>query len=146
MDINFTVLGETVAQGRPRAGKSPTGKTILYDPKKSKDFKRYVQLVASQHAPNNLLEGPLVVRVKVYKPLLKSFSKKRTNEAEAGLYRPITKPDVDNYVKGIKDALNKVIWKDDSQVVDLTISKWYSEKPRVEIEISEVESHGEKKT
>ncbi|QAS52828.1 RusA family crossover junction endodeoxyribonuclease [Halobacillus litoralis] len=136
--IQFTVLGEPVAQGRPRSGRTSRGKTVLYDPKKSKDFKQYVGLVASQHAPSDLLEGPLNVRVKVYKPLLKSFSKKRTAEAEAGLYRPVTKPDVDNYAKGIKDALNKVIWNDDSQVVEFTISKWYSSKPRVEVEISEV--------
>lgn len=139
MTISFTVLGEPVAQGRPRAGKTRRGKTVLYDPEKSKDFKQYVGLIASQHAPSKLLEGPLYVQVKVYKPLLKSFSKKRTAEAEAGLYRPVTKPDVDNYAKGIKDALNKVIWNDDSQVVEFTISKWYSSKPRVEVEISKVE-------
>ncbi|RWZ59871.1 RusA family crossover junction endodeoxyribonuclease [Halobacillus fulvus] len=134
--IQFTVLGDPVAQGRPRVGKTKRGKTVLYDPQKSKDFKQFVGLVASQYAPAELLEGPLNVRLKVYKPLLKSFSKKRTREAEAGLYRPVTKPDVDNYAKGIKDALNNVIWKDDSQVVELTISKWYSAKPRVEVEIT----------
>ncbi|ELK47205.1 RusA family crossover junction endodeoxyribonuclease [Halobacillus sp. BAB-2008] len=136
--IQFTVLGEPVAQGRPRAGKSKNGKTVLYDPPKSKGFKQYVGLVASQHAPSELLEGPLSVKVKVYKPSLKSSSKKRTAEAEAGLFRPVTKPDVDNYVKGIKDALNKVIWNDDSQVVELTVSKWYSAKPRVEVQIMEL--------
>ncbi|WP_181350501.1 RusA family crossover junction endodeoxyribonuclease [Thalassobacillus sp. CUG 92003] len=136
--IQFTVLGEAVAQGRPRAGKTKRGRTVLYDPQKSKDFKHYVGLVASQHAPQNLLEGPLVVKVKVYKPLLKSFSKKRTQEAEAGLYRPTTKPDVDNYAKGIKDALNKVVWHDDSQVVEFSISKYYSATPRMEIEVDQV--------
>lgn len=35
----------------------------------------------------------------------------------------ITKPDVDNYVKGVKNALKSVIWKDDSQVVDLHVSE-----------------------
>ncbi|UOQ43375.1 RusA family crossover junction endodeoxyribonuclease [Halobacillus salinarum] len=137
--IEFTVLGEPVAQGRPRAGKTRKGKTVLYDPQKSRDFKQYVGLVASQHAPSELLEGPLNVKVKVYKPMLKRFSKKRTQEAESGLYRPLTKPDVDNYAKGIKDALNKVIWNDDSQVVEFTISKWYSSKPRIEVEVSELE-------
>jgi len=71
--------------------------------------------------------------VKVYKPMLKKFSKKKLAEAEEGTLRLVTKPDVDNYVKGIKDALNKVIWNDDSQVVDLTVSKFYSESPRVEV-------------
>jgi Holliday junction resolvase RusA-like endonuclease len=39
----------------------------------------------------------------------------------------------------VKDALNSVIWKDDSQVVDLVVSKWYSETPRVEVTIIPLE-------
>jgi Holliday junction resolvase RusA-like endonuclease len=137
--IQFTVLGEAVAQGRPRAGKTRTGRTVLYDPQKSRDYKKYVRLVASQHAPKELLDGPLAMRVKVYKPSLKSFSKKNKEAAEKGELRPITKPDLDNYIKGIKDACNKVIWKDDSQIVDLQVSKFYSEKPRVEVMIEPLE-------
>lgn len=135
--IEFTVLGEPVAQGRPRAGIC-NGKINMRDPMKSRNFKQYVGLVASQYAPDKLLEGPLQLEVKVYKPSLKSFSKKKALAAEEGLLRPTTKPDVDNYVKGVKDALNKVIWNDDSQVVDLKVSKWYSEKPRVEVIIKEL--------
>lgn len=136
--IEFTVLGEPVAQGRPRAT-TINGRVRMYDPKKSNDFKKYVKLTAAQHAPKQLLEGPLKMKVTVYRPTLKSFSKKKAREAEAGLLRPVTKPDVDNYVKGIKDALKMVIWKDDSQVVDLQVSKFYSEKPRVEVQIQALE-------
>lgn len=132
--IQFTVYGEPVAQGRPRAT-TINGRVRMYDPKKSSDFKKYVKLVASQYAPPELLKGPLRMSVLVYRPTLKSFSKKKVREAEAGLLRPITKPDVDNYVKGVKDALKQVIWKDDSQVVDLHVSKYYSEKPRIELKI-----------
>ncbi|OAT74541.1 RusA family crossover junction endodeoxyribonuclease [Parageobacillus thermoglucosidasius] len=136
--IQFTVYGEPVAQGRPRATMID-GHIRMYDPKKSRDFKKYVKLVASEHRPEKLLEGPIFLEVKVYKPILKSFSKKKKAAAEAGQLRPTTKPDVDNYVKGVKDALKNVIWKDDSQVVDLHISKWYSETPRVEITIAPLE-------
>lgn len=111
----------------------------MYDPKKSKDFKQYVKLVASEYKPDQLLSGPLQLDVKVFKPTLKSFSKKKKIEAEQGLLRPISKPDVDNYVKGIKDALNKVIWNDDSQIVDLHVSKFYSETPRIEVAVQMLE-------
>lgn len=133
--VEFTVYGTPVAQGRPRAGKSRGGKTVLYDPTKSKNFKQYVKMCASQNRPPQLLEGPLVLIVKVYKPTLKSFSKKKTQEAEEGLLRPITKPDLDNYLKGISDALNQVIWYDDSQIVETVVSKYYSQTPRVEIQV-----------
>lgn len=135
--IQFTVYGEPVAQGRPRFS-NQGGFTKVYDPAKSKDFKKYVKLVAAEHRPEHLLDGPLQMDVKIYKASLKGFSKKKAALAEEGALRPVTKPDVDNYVKGVKDALKSVIWKDDSQVVDLHISKWYSEIPRIEITINEL--------
>jgi Holliday junction resolvase RusA-like endonuclease len=140
--IQFTVYGTPVAQGRPRFS-SQGGFTRAYDPKKSKDFKKYVKLVAAEHRPKKPFEGPLQLFVRVFKPSLKSFSKKKLAAAESGELRPITKPDVDNYVKGIKDACNNILWKDDSQIVELLASKWYSETPRVEIMVVPVKENGE---
>lgn len=136
--IEFTVYGEPIAQGRPRFAVI-AGHARAYDPAKSRDYKDYVRLAAAEIAPPKLLEGALAVAVKVYRPMPKAFSKKKTAEAEAGLVRPTTKPDSDNYLKGIKDALNSVIWKDDSQIVDVHVSKWYSQRPRVEVQIQNLE-------
>jgi Holliday junction resolvase RusA-like endonuclease len=135
--IRFTVYGEPIAQGRPRAT-TINGHVRMYDPKKSRDYKNYIRLAASEHKPEKLLEGPLSMKVKIYRPSLKSFSKKKAEMAEKGELRPVTKPDTDNYVKAIKDALKSVIWKDDSQVVELHASKYYSQNPRIEIEIKEL--------
>jgi Holliday junction resolvase RusA-like endonuclease len=136
--IQFTVYGEPVAQGRPRAT-TIAGRARLYDPAKSRNYKEYVRLAASEHAPAALLEGPLLLSVSIYRSIPKSFSKKKTAQAEAGELRPTSKPDVDNYVKGIKDALNKVIWKDDSQIVSVTVAKFYSQKPRIEVKVQALE-------
>lgn len=135
--VQFTVYGEPVAQGRPRAA-NIAGHIRMYDPQKSRDYKDYVRLAASQHAPRKLAEGPLRLRVNVFRPIPKSFSKKKAAQAEAGDLRPTSKPDADNYLKGVKDALKNVIWKDDSQVVEVTVGKWYSDRPRVEIQITEI--------
>lgn len=136
--IQFTVYGEPIAQARPRAT-TINGHVRMYDPKKSSDFKDYVKLVASEKAPEILLEGALEMTVRIYRPIPKNFSKRKTTQAEAGVFRPTTKPDVDNYIKAVKDALKNVIWKDDSQVVSLTVGKWYSQKPRVEVQIYPIE-------
>src|SRR5690606_27939704 len=101
--IKFTVWGEPVAQGRPRAS-TINGHVKMYDPKKSREFKQYVRLVASQHRPQELLTGPLKMKVKVFKPTLKSFSQKKKAAAEKGEIRPTTKPDVDNYIKSVFDG------------------------------------------
>lgn len=137
-EISFTVWGDPVAQGRPRAGKGPGGHVRMYDPAKSKDYKHFVKLTAAQHRPDKLIEGEIELVVDVYRSIPKSFSKKKRALAIAGDLRPTTKPDVDNYVKGIKDGISGVIWHDDRQVVSLLVRKWYAEAPRVEVKISEV--------
>ncbi|MCL6661754.1 RusA family crossover junction endodeoxyribonuclease [Paenibacillus amylolyticus] len=135
--ITFTVYGEPVAQGRPRAS-TQGGFVRMYDPEKSKDYKDYVRLAAAEHAPNALLEGPLGMVLTVYRSIPKSLGKKKAALAEAGHIVPTTKPDVDNYLKGVKDALKGVIWKDDSQVVDVFARKRYSARPRIEVKIKEL--------
>jgi len=80
----------------------------------------------------------LKMTVKAYFPIPKSTRKKERVLMQAGKIRHTKKPDGDNVVKSIADALNGIAYDDDSAVVDLTISKDYSEKPRVEVEIEEI--------
>lgn len=47
--------------------------------------------------------------------------------------RPIKKPDVDNVTKIIADSLNNIAYKDDAQIVDSTVRKFYSDMPRVQV-------------
>jgi Holliday junction resolvase RusA-like endonuclease len=137
--IEFEVRGEPVPAGRPRAGKTRKGRTVLYDPAKSRNFKQYVKLVASQHAPKALITGPIILEVDVFRPIPKSFSKKKASQAEEKRLRPTTKPDTSNYVKLVEDALNGVIYKDDSQIVSLIVKKFYSGTPRIRVLVDEIE-------
>ncbi|MDQ0158997.1 RusA family crossover junction endodeoxyribonuclease [Alkalibacillus salilacus] len=137
--IAFTIHGQPVAQGRARAT-TFKGQARMYDPAKSKHYKHYVQLSAAQHKPSNLLKGPIDLTVRVYRPIPKSMPKYKRKLIDDGQLRPTTKPDVDNYLKAIKDALNGIIWHDDSQVVNVHIEKYYDDQPRVEVEIREWEA------
>lgn len=139
MDIEFTIDGEAQAQGRPRAGKTRYGKTIVYDPDNSRNYKEYVRMVASQHKPTKPLTGCLDVEIVVYKTIPKSMAQYKAQEARDGTRRPTTKPDIDNVVKGITDAMNSIIYKDDSQIVSLRASKFYSDSPRVEVTVKETD-------
>jgi Holliday junction resolvase RusA-like endonuclease len=114
----------------------------MYDPKESKDYKKYVSLIARQHAPKKPIEDPVSVSLKIYRQIPESTTKKDRALFLAGIKRPVVKPDNSNYAKGIEDALNGIIYKDDSQIVDLTISKFYSDNPRVEISIKEIFAEG----
>lgn len=129
--IHITIPGEPVAQGRPRFS-SANGFFRAYDPPKSREYKHYVKTIAltQNFKP---IDGPVVMEVFVYRGTPKAWSSKKRLEAEKGLHKPALKPDADNYVKSIKDALNGIAYHDDGQVVVLHISKHYSIQPRVEV-------------
>ena len=80
----------------------------------------------------------LSVEINCYFGIPKSTSKKNKLLMLSHTIRPIKKPDLDNIAKICLDALNSLAYKDDSQVVDLIISKWHSNEPRVCIQITEV--------
>ncbi len=133
--VNFTVYGEPVAQGRPKFT-TAGGFVRAYDPARSREYKQYVRAEALRVKPEKPLEGELTMQVDIYREIPKSFSKKKITEAIEGRLRPTTKPDVSNIIKGVEDAIKGIIYKDDSQIVDLSVSKWYSEIPRIEVKIS----------
>lgn len=135
--IKFIVPGDPVAQGRPRATKRGK-KIMMYDPKESKQYKKYVALIAKQYAPKKPYKGALRVDIKIYRRIPKSITKKDRALIFEGMKRPVTKPDTDNYTKSVLDACNGIIYKDDSQVTELYASKFYSDDPRVEISIQEI--------
>lgn len=140
--MKFIVYGDPVAQGRPRFS-TAGGFARAYDPAKSRDYKDYIRLAAAEQMRGNPpFEGPLALSVRVFRPTPKQFSNKKAGIAEQMHIRPTTKPDLDNYVKCIKDALKSVCWHDDSQVVAYTepFGKYYSVTPRIEIEITEIDS------
>lgn len=110
----------------------------MYDPKESREYKEYVSLIAKQHAPKKPIDGPVSVSIKIYRQIPKSTTKKDRALFLAGIKRPVVKPDGTNYAKGIEDALNGIIYKDDSQIVDLQVQKYYSDNPRVEISVKEI--------
>ena len=136
VEIKLIVYGDSVAQGRPKAT-GQGGHIRVYDPVKSRNYKEVVRTEALKLRLEKLLCGELEVTVNIYRSVPKSFSKKNNAMALREDIRPITKPDVSNIVKGIEDALNGILWRDDSQIVDLHVSKFYSEIPRVEVFITE---------
>lgn len=122
------------APGIPRA--MQTGKVVTTGDGRSFPVRRhtewgsYVALVASQHRPEALLCGPLAVRLVFHLPAPKQ--RKRV--------LPITRPDVCNLQKGVVDAMNGVLWVDDSQVVELVVAKVYAgaRGPGLDVEVEEV--------
>ena len=84
---------------------------------------------------------PIESRVKVtiiaYFGIPKSTSKKKEAEMLQGNISPTKKPDADNIIKIVLDAMNKFAFKDDTQVTKLEIEKKYDVTPRIYIKIEE---------
>jgi Holliday junction resolvase RusA-like endonuclease len=135
--IDLCIIGEPVAQGRPRFS-TANGFARAYDPVKSRDAKSYVRIAAvSQMKGVSPFCGPVGLSLRVFRTMPKSFSKRKQEAAERGDIMPITKPDLDNYLKLVKDALKGVCWIDDSAVVRYIepFEKRYSVTPRIEITV-----------
>src|SRR5699024_11012696 len=66
-------------------------------------------------------------------------ARKSTNLKKNHVIRPTVKADIDNYTKAILDSCNGILWRDDSQVVSLIANKYYSDNPRIEIEVDKIE-------
>lgn len=135
MRIILDIPGIPVAKGRPRLGRFGT-----YTPKKTKDYEDKIRLIARGEMVRRGLSpstSPLVVEVTVSVPIPQSATKKFREQAKRGDVLPVTRPDLDNYLKCL-DALNEIVWKDDSQICTLAARKVYGENPGLHIIIEEV--------
>lgn len=132
MKVSFTVPGRPMGKQRPRVMKSG----ITFTPKETVSYENLVKMVYMQSG-SKMFEGPINMKIVAYYEIPKSTSKKKAELMRAENERPTKKPDVDNIVKIICDALNKVAYHDDSQIVGCEIQKYYSDNPRVEVEIWE---------
>jgi Holliday junction resolvase RusA-like endonuclease len=71
--------------------------------------------------------GPYSLHMQFRVPMPSSWSKKKKKEH---LGKPVSsRPDIDNYVKFILDALQGVVWNDDSAVTEILATKIYSIEP-----------------
>lgn len=137
-EYKAVVLGEPVAQGRPRFSRQG-GFVKAYDPAKSRDYKQYVRLVAREDAPDAPVTDAVLLSVKIYRAIPKSMPKYKREAALSGRLRPTTKPDVSNILKGVEDALKGLWYVDDSQIVGYgALGKWYDKQPRIEITMQEI--------
>lgn len=134
--IKFTVYGEPKGKARPRFN-SYTHRT--YTDKATKDYENLVKVsYLEQVGKVSQDKIPLRMSLKAFLQPPKSVSRKILERMEKLQIRPLKKPDVDNIAKSIADALNGIAYKDDSAIVDMQIEKYYSENPRVEVEIEEL--------
>ena len=128
-----------VAQARPRMTARPY--PHMYDPAPVKKFKKSIGPEAEKQLEElgqQYSDKAIEVITVFYRPVQKSLSKLETARRLKRITLPTVKPDLDNYEKSFFDSLNKVLWKDDCQLVMQLSRKVYSDHPRIEVEVLEI--------
>ena len=135
MKYEFEVIGDIKGKARPRVN---TYTCKAYTPTNTKDYellvKQYFKIKYPRFVP---LENRLAVKIIATFKVPKTTTKKDREQIEKGLISPTKKPDIDNIVKIILDALNQMAFKDDTQITKLEVEKIYGEEEKVYVAIEE---------
>lgn len=131
--INITVLGSPKALKRHRTFRR--GKFVgTYDPSKN-DKADFLQVIQNK-APDKPIEGPVFLVIQFFFDRPKSHYRTGKFAGKLKENAPFwhkSRPDLDNLIKFITDAMNGVFYRDDAQIAKITALKIYGERPLTEI-------------
>lgn len=138
-EIRFFVPGEPKGKGRPRF----TQKGHAYTPETTINYENMIKTFYNWTGAGMLFakHDPIRINVTAYFKEPVNVSKKRRKLMEAAVPNalPLKKPDGDNILKIIADALNGLAYYDDAQIVEWHFRKQYGADPGVEVELSIIE-------
>ena len=137
MTVVFNVPGNPKGKGRPRFARSGAF-TRVYTDKQTADYETQVKQAAQQAmGSSEPLETPVTVYLYIRLPIPSSYSKNRRKACLDGFEMPTKKPDASNILKSIEDGMNGVVFKDDSQIVNIHVTKVYATEPGVDVCVRE---------
>lgn len=117
----FTISGKPFGKKRHRVG-TIAGRARAFNPEENRSFEQKVAEIARPLFPVPF-EGPVRLRIVATFAIPQSWSKKK-QQAMLGQYH-VQKPDRDNLDKAVQDGLNRIAFRDDSQVADgRCVKRW----------------------
>ena len=133
--VDFIVPGSPIGKGRPRFARR--GNFVqAYTPEKTASYENLVKLKAMEAMQGRPpIDGPVSMELSLFIAPPASWSKRKTAEAIYGSLMPTSKPDIDNVLKGICDAMNEIVFRDDKQVCDVRIIKRYGQVAEARINV-----------
>ncbi len=132
------IPGTPVGKGRPKFARRGAFVTA-FTPEKTASYENLVKVKAEEAMQGRqVIDGAVSVVIALYVTPPASWSLKKQRAALAGEIFPTSKPDVDNVIKGIFDACNEIVWKDDKQACELRVIKRYAETPRASVQVREL--------
>lgn len=124
--VTIIVPGKPIPKGRPRFARGRT-----YTPVKTVLYERLVGLKANRAmAGKKPFTGPVKIDLRAQFEIPKSWPAERKTQALLGELVP-GRVDTDNIVKSVTDALNKIVYLDDSQIVQINAKRVYGHSAHV---------------
>lgn len=130
----------TIPKGQARPRFARMGKFVkTYDPAQSKDYKADLKWQILEQNPC-MMQGPVSLIVDFLMPHPQAHYNKKGLKNNTPHYHT-SKPDTDNLIKGLLDAINDTgrIWRDDSQVAVIMATKKYAELPGIKLYIQDMQ-------
>jgi len=133
MEIQISIPGKPIAKKRPKFYRRG-GFVGAYNAQETEEGK-FQLLANSQIKLAEPLTGPIGLDCIFYMPIPSGTSKVKIDRMTKFDVPHVKKPDLDNMLKFVKDCLNGIAWKDDSQVARIEACKVYGSNPRTDITI-----------
>jgi len=141
--IELDIPGEPQGKQRAKArmfGKGQKRHVMTYTPEKTVSYETFIkELFAIKYPDFEPVESALEMNLVLWLMIPTSASNKKKQLMEAGKLRPKKRPDNDNVLKAVMDALEGLAYKNDSQIVDTSTRKYYAKKPCLGIMIHSVD-------
>lgn len=139
MEIKLTISGPPKGKQRPRICRV-NGRSMAYTPKETIEYERLVRAsytaVFKVKFERNL---PIEISILALYSVPKYVSRKTKELMLNGRLFPTKKPDADNIIKVILDALNGLAYRDDVQICRVYFEKMYVEIPETKVLIKNYE-------
>lgn len=138
--VTFHVPGKPQGKARARTFRdSRTGSSMSMTPERTVLYENFIKERYLERCGGVCLESETPVALQVVARFLppKSISKKHRSAMLEGRELPLKKPDTDNILKVVADALNGVAYHDDKQIVLMSAKKIYSEMEGLFITVGE---------
>lgn len=143
--VAFHVPGKPQGKARARTFRNPdTGKSISMTPDSTVLYENLIKDQYLNRCNGMYLERGTPVTLRIVARFLppKSASKANQRKMLEGEILPLKKPDMDNIVKVVADALNGVAYHDDTQVAYVAAKKCYSAMEGLDITVEEYTTGG----
>jgi Holliday junction resolvase RusA-like endonuclease len=133
--VTIVVMGAPVGKGRPRF----TRGGHAYTPDKTRSYEQSVALAAKlEMRSRQPIAGPVQMYFRAVFEIPKSWPEKKRMDAILGVIRPTVKPDTDNLIKAVADSLNGIVYRDDSQITEISGSKRYGPQAFVTVTVKPI--------